>query len=93
MTDPRDRPVADEAPVAQKITDYDRRHVVTYLRLLDALAHGVDKETIIRAILCRDPATDRAHRAYDSHVLRAQWMTQWGYRRLLSAPARRPEDC
>ena len=31
-----DAEVADEAPTAAAITDYDERHFITYLRLLDA---------------------------------------------------------
>jgi hypothetical protein len=33
---PLDPPVADQAPTAGDLTDYDREHLVTYLRLLDA---------------------------------------------------------
>ena len=37
---PLDPPVADQAPVADGLTDYDHEHLVTYLRLLDADAEG-----------------------------------------------------
>jgi hypothetical protein len=37
---PLDRPVADQAPTAGDLTDYDREYLATYLRLLDADAEG-----------------------------------------------------
>jgi len=36
-----DAPIADKAPTDEKLTDYDRLHLVTYIRLLDADAEGV----------------------------------------------------
>jgi hypothetical protein len=37
MPKPRlDPPVADQAPTAGDVTDYDREHLVIYARLLDA---------------------------------------------------------
>lgn len=35
-------PVADCPPESSTITDYDKQHLVTYLRLLDADAAAVD---------------------------------------------------
>ena len=36
MTSELEQPVADQAPLIERVTDYDRAHLVTYLRLLDA---------------------------------------------------------
>jgi hypothetical protein len=81
-------PVANAAPSASEITDYDRRHLVTYSRLLDAVRDGADKETIVRDVLklARDTAPERRERAYASHLARAEWMTEQGSRLLLNDP-------
>jgi hypothetical protein len=81
-------PVADAAPSASEITDYDRRHLITYLRLLDAVRDGADEGTIARDVLKLAPGTssERMERAYASHLARAKWMTQQGYRLLLNDP-------
>jgi hypothetical protein len=81
-------PVADQAPTDPELTDYDRRHLVTYLMLLDAIRDGIDRDSIAREVLQIDPVaeTDRAARAFDSHLARARWMTAHGYRHLLSDP-------
>jgi hypothetical protein len=86
MSKPRiDAPVFDEAPTGEALTDYDRLHLVTYLRLLDAAADGADPDEVARIVLRIDPAEEpeRARRAYDSHLARARWMTENGYRHLL----------
>lgn len=77
--------VADEAPKASTLTAYDRDHVVTYLRLLDADAEGADWREVAQLVLHidADREPDRARRAFDSHLARAKWMTEHGYRDLL----------
>ena len=77
--------IADTAPSEPRLTDYDRAHLTTYLRLLDAAADNPDWEEAARLILGMDAKSqpDRARRAYDSHLARAQWMTSAGYRDLL----------
>ncbi len=87
MTKPRiDAAVLDVAPTDDKLTDYDRLHLITYIRLLDADADRVSWEEASRAILHIDPATEskRARRAHQSHLARAQWMTRVGYRYILT---------
>lgn len=37
---PPDAEIADQAPTADAITGYDRAHLATYIRLLDAEADG-----------------------------------------------------
>ena len=73
-------PVLDLAPTVDALTDYDRLHLITYIRLLDCVADGVEPEEIMREVLQLDPRRDpeRARRAYESHVERARWMTKQG---------------
>ena len=82
---PLDPPVADLAPTAVDLTGYDQEHLVTYLRLLDADAEGADWTEVARIVLHIDPfqEPDRARRAFDSHLARAKWMTEHGYRDLV----------
>ena len=77
--------IVDDAPTDDCLTAYDRQHLVTYLRLLDAEADGADWEEAARLVLGIDAQEDhhRAHRAWRSHLARAHWMTQNGYRDLL----------
>jgi Uncharacterized conserved protein (DUF2285) len=75
----------DRPPDGDKLTDYDERHLSTYLRLLDAADEGADWREAVRIIFGLN-AIDEPHRArivYDSHLARARWMTQTGYRHLL----------
>jgi len=80
-----DAEVDDEAPAAATITRYDERHLITYLRLLDAAAQNVDWREAAREILRRDPSrrTSRVKRCWESHLARARWMSEHGYRQLL----------
>jgi hypothetical protein len=82
---PLDPPVSDLAPTDPILTAYDQKHLVTYVRLLDAAAEGNDWREVARLVLHIDPALEpeRAQRAWASHLSRAQWMTKHGYRHLL----------
>jgi hypothetical protein len=86
---PLDPPVADQAPESDALTDYDREHLVTYLRLLDADAEGADWTEVARIVLHIDPLQEpeRARRAWGSHLARAKWMTEHGYQHLLRGGA------
>jgi len=55
------------------------------MRLLDADAEGVDWREVAQIVLHIDPERepDRARRAFESHLVRAKWMTREGYRHLL----------
>ncbi|SEF02720.1 hypothetical protein SAMN05519104_7895 [Rhizobiales bacterium GAS188] len=68
--------VADLAPTDATITVYDESKAIVYLRLLDA-----------RVVLHRDPDEDeaRARRCYESHLARAQWMSEQGNQQLREA--------
>jgi hypothetical protein len=82
---PLDPDVADTAPSNSVLTVYDEEHIITYLRLLDADAVGADWRQVARIVLHLDPEheADRARKAFDSHLSRAKWMTEHGYRLLL----------
>ena len=71
------------------LTAYDEDHLVTYLRLLDADAKGADWREVTRVVLHLDPEqeSDRARRAFDSHLSRARWITEHGHRHLLHGGA------
>ncbi len=86
---PPNPPVSDTAPSGGVLTGYDEQHLVTYLRLLDAEAEGADWHEVARIVLHIDPAQEpeRAHRAWTSHLARARWMTESGYRHLLRGGA------
>lgn len=86
---PLDPDVADVAPTGPTLTGYDQEHLVTYLRLLDADADGADWREVAQLVLHIDPhrQPDRARHAFESHLARAKWMTQSGYRHLLHGGA------
>jgi hypothetical protein len=75
----------DEPPESSVLTDYDREHMKLYMRVLDATADGADWREAVVVIFGVDPAAEpeRARRVHDSHLARAQWMTERGYRQLL----------
>ncbi len=83
-----DPPVSDAAPVEAVLTGYDEQHLVTYLRLLDADAEGADWREVANIVLHIDPEREpeRARQAWESHLARAKWMTESGYRHLLRGP-------
>ena len=82
--------VADLAPADPAVTTYDEEHIVTYLRLLDADAEGADWRDVSRIVLRIDPdnEADCARVAFESHLSRARWITEQGYRHLLRSGAR-----
>ncbi len=70
-------PIAIDVPWSENLTGYDRAHLVTYLRILDALKDDASIEEMARIILDLDPVRDpeTARRAVDSHARRARWLT------------------
>lgn len=84
MTEPFD----DIAPATDELTDYDRAHVRLYVRLLDAAAGGADWHEIVAVLFGLDAVHEpaRARQVYASHLARAQWMSETGFRRLLGHP-------
>ncbi len=75
----------DQPPTDARLTDYDRAHLATYLRLLDAEKEGARWEEVTIIIFGIDPKTDhaRAQHVYQSHLARAHWMTGNGFRDLI----------
>jgi hypothetical protein len=86
---PLDPDVADTAPSDALLTVYVEEHIITYLRLQDADAEGADWREVARIILHLDPdrEPDRAQRAFESHLARAKWMTEHGYRQVVRGGA------
>jgi hypothetical protein len=80
-----DTELLNEVPWSDGLTDYDRIHFVVYLRLLDACAAGASDAEMSRIVLGIDSIKEpeRAKSALDSHLRRARWMTEHGYRHLL----------
>lgn len=75
----------DQAPDDTCLTDYDRAHLSTYLRLLDAEDEGAAWEEVAKIIFGIDPNSDpaRAAQTYSSHLARAHWMTENGFKELI----------
>jgi type VI secretion system activator RovC-like protein len=80
-----DPDVAETAPASEALTRYDEKHIITYLRMLDADAEGADWREVALIVLHIDPAhePDRARLAFESHLARAKWIIEHGYRQLL----------
>ncbi|HVR58412.1 MAG TPA: DUF2285 domain-containing protein [Pseudolabrys sp.] len=89
---PSNPDVADLAPTDAVLTVYDEEHIITYLRMLDADAEGADWREVTKLVLHIDPQhePERARRAFDTHLARAKWMTEQGYRHLLRGGASNP---
>ena len=77
--------IADVAPAGPALTAYDEEHMIMYMRVLDADQQGADWRDVSRIVLRIDPdnEADRARLAFESHLSRARWMTEQGYRHLL----------
>lgn len=77
----------DEPPPSNSITAYDRAHLTTYIRLLDAEADAAAWEEVVAVIfgLDADREPERAERIHHTHLARAHWMTTHGYSDLLRA--------
>ena len=75
----------DRPPLTERVNAYDERHLVTYIRLLDADEEGADWREVVQIIFGLDAAQEpeRARIVHDSHLARARWMTETGYRHLL----------
>ena len=75
----------DAPPASTELTDYDRAHMKVYMRVLDAATDGADWREAVAVIFELDPLAEpeRARRVHDSHLARARWMTEHGYRHLL----------
>lgn len=76
---------ADVAPSGSELTEYDRTHLRLYMRVHDANEDGADWQEAVLIIFGIDPAKEpeRAREVHDSHLARARWMIESGYRHLL----------
>ena len=83
-------PLAEKAPRSPTITAYDEAHFAIYLRLLDAKSKAASEDAMLDIILDAAPGMnrDKALRALVSHLKRAVWMSDEGYRSLLSKKPR-----
>ncbi len=75
----------DEPPLSGTLTPYDREHMVLYLRLLDSARDGADWREAVKILFKLDPDCDprRCRHIHDTHLARARWMTEQGYRELV----------
>ncbi|MDR3437324.1 DNA -binding domain-containing protein [Telmatospirillum sp.] len=75
----------DEPPESAELTAYDRQHMKLYMRLLDAATDGADWRKAVSVLFGLDPEhePERARHVHDTHLARARWMTEHGYRQLL----------
>ena len=78
-------PISDLAPQGDDLTDYDHAHMTLYLRLFDAAESGASLKEVSQILfgIDADKEPERAQKMYDSHLARARWMTEQGYRKLL----------
>ena len=78
-------PFLDAPPISQTLTAYDREHMVLYLRLLDSSRDGADWREAVQILFGLDTAREpqRCRQVHDTHLARAQWMTEHGYRQLV----------
>lgn len=61
------------------------------MRLLDATTDGADWREAVSILFGLDPENDpeRARRVHDTHLARARWMSETGYRLLVLEGQRR----
>ncbi|MDW9658536.1 DUF2285 domain-containing protein [Sinorhizobium meliloti] len=82
MTEPS---FLNEPPQSPVLTTYDREHMKLYLRLLDAATDGAPWQDAVAVLFGIDPdrEPERARHVHDTHLARARWMTEHGYRQLV----------
>lgn len=78
--------LTDTPPNSDHLTDYDRAQLKLYARLLDAEADGATLSEIAHLLfgIDADDEPERARRVLDSHLVRAHWVADQGYRELLT---------
>lgn len=78
-------PFQDQPPHTERVNAYDEQHLAIYLRLLMAEEEGTDWREVVQVIFGLNPAQEpaRAKMVHESHLARAHWMTETGYRHLL----------
>jgi Uncharacterized conserved protein (DUF2285) len=85
MREPLGTTIADAPPGGEEVTAYDRRHLRLYARLLDAERAGAPLGDVTSRLFGIDAGAepDRAKAVHASHLARARWMAERGYRDLL----------
>lgn len=85
MSATKTMPTASLVPWNDALTDYDRAHFKLYMRLLDAEDSGATLAEMAQVLFEIDAEAepDRARDTVESHLARARWMTEVGYRLLL----------
>lgn len=85
MDRPLKSPIADAPPIDERVTTYDRDHMKLYARLLDAETADAPLAEIASILFGIDAEVEpeRAKTVYHTHLSRARWMTEQGYRDLL----------
>ncbi len=75
----------DQPPGGDRLTEYDRAHLKLYLRLLDAETDGASWEEIVKVLFGIDARSDtgRAERLYLTHLARARWLAENGFKDLI----------
>lgn len=73
--------ISERAPDAPAMTDYDRVHMLTYARLLDAERDDHDWTDVAMEVLDLDVAADPggAKSCWQSHLDRARWVVNGGF--------------
>jgi hypothetical protein len=76
----------DQPPVSDSLTDYDREHLKLYMRLLDADSQKADWQEVVSVLFGIDSKAEPelAQTVFESHLVRAKWMIENGYRQLLA---------
>jgi hypothetical protein len=76
----------DQPPTGDSLTEYDREHVKLYMRLLDADSQNADWQEVVAVLFGIDPKSEPelAQTVFETHLARAKWMTENGYRQLLA---------
>ncbi|MGY3585566.1 hypothetical protein ACVIGB_005379 [Bradyrhizobium sp. USDA 4341] len=78
-------PFQDQPPQTDRVNAYDENHLAIYVRLLMAEEEGADWREVVEVLFGLDPVRepDRAKIVHDSHLARARWLVDGGYRHLL----------
>ncbi len=86
MSAPNTTGRAATAPQGDALTVYDRSNVKLYMRLLDAEESGATLAEMAQVLFDIDAEAepDRARDVVETHLARARWMTEIGYRLLLA---------
>ncbi len=75
-----------KAPSSDNVTPYDREHFKLYLRLLDAEENDVHWKVAVEEIMGLKSVESSSKSCWQSHLQRAKWMSNSGYRQLLDSP-------